>query len=107
DLSSKKERTLDLDVGSGTALAFAPNGSLLAVGIHGWVEAKNTSQKTPLETGECQLWNTNGDKKVATLKTKTQRAITAVAFTPEGRWLITGDKSGQVLLWDVTDPEKP
>ncbi len=109
DIGSKKERTLDLNVGEGTALAFAPNGSLLAVGLHGWVEPKNTSQKTPLQTGECQLWDTNdpGKGKVATLKTKGERAITAVAFTPDGRTLLTGDSGGQVLSWDVTEPEKP
>ncbi len=104
--NSGKARTVDLDTGSGTTLAFAPSGSLLAVGLHGWVEAKNTSQKTPLLTGECQLWDTNGDRKLTTLKTKTESAVTAVAFTPDGRSLITGDAGGQVHLWDVTDPEK-
>ena len=107
NLSSGKERTVNLDSGSGTVLAFAPKGSLVAVGMHGWAEGKNFSLKTPLPTGECQIWDTNGDKKVATLKTKTERAITAVAFTLDGRWLITGDTGGQLLLWDVADPEKP
>ena len=107
NLSSGKERTVDLDSGSGTTVAFVPKGSLVAVGIHLWAEGKNYSLKTPLPTGECQLWDTNGDKKVATLKTKTERAIKAVAVTPDGRWLITGDSGGQILLWDVTDPVNP
>jgi eukaryotic-like serine/threonine-protein kinase len=106
NISSGKERTLNLATGSGTTVAFAPKGGLLAVGMHGW-EEKGLTLKTPLPTGECQLWNTSGDRKVATLKTKTQSAITALAFTPDGRWLLTGDKDGEVLLWDVTDPEKP
>ncbi len=104
--SSGKERLLDLDTGSGTTLAFSPSGGLLAVGTHGWKENKNTTQKTALLTGECQLWDTNAARKVATLKTMTERAVTAVAFTPDGRSLITGDAAGQVTLWDVTDPEK-
>jgi WD40 repeat protein len=107
DLRSGKERVLDLDTGSGTALAFVPNGTLLAVGVHGWKEAKNETQKTRLMTGECQLWDAGAGRKVATLKTKGGHAVTALAFTPEGRWLITGDTGGEIYLWDVTDPEKP
>jgi WD40 repeat protein len=107
NLGSGKERSFDLDVGSGTALAFAPNVGLLAVGLHGWVEPKSSSyQKTALPTGECQLWDVNNGRKLATLKTTESRSVGAVAFTPDGRTLITGDSGGRVFLWDVTDPAK-
>lgn len=36
-----------------------------------------------------------------------QPVIEQEAFTPDNRFLATGDDSGQLLLWDVTDPARP
>jgi WD40 repeat protein len=33
--------------------------------------------------------------------------VHALAFTPDGRTLVTGDSDAEVRLWDVTDPHRP
>jgi WD40 repeat protein len=97
DLESRKDRTLQLGSGMGTSVAFAPGGALLAVGVRRCDESGRTLQ----QGGECQLWDPAGNKLVATLKSGADHAVTAVQFTPDGRWLLTGDLDGKVRLFDA------
>jgi WD40 repeat protein len=70
--------------GSVHALAFSPDGRLLAVGTGPVV----------------RLWAAAGGELLATLKGH-RLMVTGVAFTPDGRLLASASTDDQVKLWDV------
>ena len=64
------------------ALTFSPNGQLLATaGV------------------EVKLWDVHTRKEIRTLQHG--KWVLAVAFSPDGRMLATGDEGGQITIWDV------
>ena len=81
------------EVPAGTALAFAPNGRVIATG-----------SGRPGEAGLIQLWDaTTGcelDRFVGH-----QSGIGALAFSPDGRTLASGSRDTTVLIWDVARHE--
>jgi WD40 repeat protein len=75
----------------GLALAFSPDGRLLAVG-------------TP--RGSVQLWDKNTGKCVASVRGHSS-SVRALAFRPDGRVLASGSSDRTIVLWDVADFQKP
>ena len=67
-----------------TAAAFSPDGRLLAVGFNGIV----------------QLWDVRTTELVRSI-TGFERALTCLAFAPDGKRLAAGTQDGFVWLWDV------
>ena len=61
--------------------------------------------------GEIRLWNTEtGDEQAIPLAD--QRAgihnmptVLALAFSPDGRWLVSGTQGGEIQMWDVATGE--
>jgi WD40 repeat protein/predicted Ser/Thr protein kinase len=72
--------------------AFAPGDRLLAAGGRGEAVLK--------------LWRWANGKltEQASLRGHT-RSVTHLAFTPDGKTLISGDGSGEVRVWDLSGPE--
>lgn len=52
-------------------------------------------------TGQLQLW-TPGDGERGRLMAKYGDPITALALSPDGRWLAVGLESGQLPVWDLS-----
>jgi WD40 repeat protein len=67
------------------ALAFAPNGQLLASGSFDHT---------------ITLWDTASGREITTLRGHT-KWVRAVAFAPDGRLLASGGQDGAIKLWDV------
>jgi WD40 repeat protein len=67
-----------------SALAFSPDGKMLAVGS--W-------------STRATLWDLTTGRKPHTLKHAV--VVTSLAFTPDGRRLVTATADGMLRLWDV------
>jgi WD40 repeat protein len=79
-LVSRERLTVKVGEGPTAAVAFSPDGRLLAVGTGGgW-----------------QVWSVPGFKLLASGR---DQAVFAVAFNPDGRLLAWGDAEGVVHLW--------
>jgi WD40 repeat protein len=96
DLTTRKERPLNVLGGIPTAVAVSPDGATLAVGLRRYDDAKHAL----VTGGEWQLWDLRKDQLTSAVK-DTGGGITALQFLADGRTLATGDVKGQVRLWDL------
>jgi WD40 repeat protein len=83
-------RTLPV-TGSAGAIALSPDGSQLAV----------ASVSIAQGGGVVSLWSTRTWRQTSTVALITQRTITAVAFSPDGKNLAIGTQDGSASLWSV------
>jgi WD40 repeat protein len=75
------------------ALAFTPEGAMLAIGV--------SDIDFGPGTGELHLWDLKNAKPLAAVKAH-PKALTALAFTPDGKTLATCG-ADEAKLWDVPD----
>jgi WD40 repeat protein len=77
-----------------SAVAFAPNSSLLAAGYG---------------NGMFRIYNANGqlDPAGKAVRASTLNLVESIAFSPDGSVLATGGDDGTLRLWDVSDPARP
>ncbi|MYB64737.1 hypothetical protein F4X73_08605 [Candidatus Poribacteria bacterium] len=97
DLHTKTVRTTFKTDWGLSALAFSPNGKLLASGD---------------DDGLVILWNATVQQKgfagkigqnLSSLKLKKHREeIVSMAFSPDGKMLLSGSKDGTIRAWDTT-----
>jgi WD40 repeat protein len=78
------------DVGGCTRLAYSPDSKLLAT-IEGY--------------SDLGLWNVNTGQRVAKFRQKKGNQVCRLAFSPDGKTLVTGTSfDGIVELWDLSGP---
>ena len=75
-----------------TSLAFSRDGTMVAAGI-------STSRTATSDTGLVLLWDVATRAVVAVIPEPV--AATSLAFTPDGRSLVTRTEVGGVDLWDI------
>src|SRR6266478_2181956 len=75
------------------SLAFAPDGNTIAVG---------TRLRLPLIGGGMMiLWDLDKAKERTRWQVDRDHVVLTVAFSPDGRWLATGDSGNEVQVWEV------
>lgn len=90
DVASGKTHDISLGKEDVTALAFSPNGRLLAIGSG---------------NRDISLWDLDGNKKVASLSGH-KGAVQSLAFSPDGKVLASGSWDRTIKLWNIaTDNE--
>src|SRR5919197_266191 len=80
-----------------TALAYSPDGGLLAVGTHGQVVL--IDPKTGDDDRVIRVWTVGQAAPRLTL-TDHSDAVYAVAFSPDGKLLASGSADRAVKVWD-------
>src|SRR5262245_45857237 len=83
-------------------LAFSPDGRTVAAGteeLHG--PRGPSGRATPrLITGEVRMWDVAADKERPALRGHSH-AVFSLAFSPDGRTLVTGSADRTVRIWDL------
>ena len=82
-------------------IAFAPDGKTLAVG-GGRTVFSDLPDKT--EYGSVSFWNAQSGQKLRSFS-RHHFAVKALAFAPDGKWLLSGGDEGTVRLQDVRSGE--
>lgn len=72
--------------GGADAIAYSPDGLLLAAGC---------------EDGTTRLWDPGSRQLVTVLTRPDSAGVNSVAFSPDGTTLACGDENGTICLWDV------
>jgi WD40 repeat protein len=97
DTASGKE-LLVIPKASGTSLTFSPDGRWIAAGCS-TVEVGAGITPVP-SNDELRIYDTNSGEMIAAL-TGHRRRIRSVAFSPDGKRLISGGTDSVARLWDV------
>lgn len=81
-----------------SALAFSPDGTRFAFGnCQRWDTQAGVCQQNGLE-----IWSMADRQRVLSLTTLMPDVTASLAFTPDGRWLLSGGSEGIVHIWDTT-----
>ncbi|RKU19182.1 hypothetical protein C6503_08160 [Candidatus Poribacteria bacterium] len=98
------------DVSTGDELATLQRGSSELIFSP---DDRTKTVATPTRVGNIRLWNTEtGDELVIPLNDDLKPGfggnlpmVLALAFSPDGRWLVSGTTEGEIRMWDVATGE--
>jgi len=97
DVSSSRERlTIKARAWTPGTIAFSPDGKRLAAGL--WTGAVNGVSPPG---NDVLLWDAATGKPARTMKGHGD-AVLAVAFSPDGRLLVSGGMDGTAKVWEIT-----
>ncbi|MCI0464304.1 MAG: WD40 repeat domain-containing protein [Gemmataceae bacterium] len=99
--SGREVRQLEGWLGARLVLAFSPDGKTLATAaLRQWVEDRGHLDPRAPEDDTIQLWEVQTGESRGRL-VGDQKGTTALAFSPDGRYLALGSTDGIVRLWEV------
>ena len=123
---SAEPRILNAHMNKIRALAFLPDGRLLSAGLDNEIAAWDISNGSkqvfadhdvPVQVlaasedgkwlaggtkdmGEIILWNVDDPSQKEIIYSEINNHIWSLDFSPDGKWLVTGDKMGNVKVWN-------
>ena len=84
------------------AIAFSPNGTLLASAIPHWRKGRREGSRTILHHNHSiYLWNVTTQQNIATFNLGDRDYVRSMVFSPDGRTLTSVSADGTVELWNV------
>lgn len=86
-----------------TAMAFSPDGLWLAIASHDSNTFDRSTQYTH-SYGIARLWKMADPAAPPRILTGHDNVVTAVTFSPDGRWLATASRDNTAQLWNIADP---
>ena len=88
------------------AIAFSPNGTLLATTIPQWrTERKEGSGHIFHENHSIYVWNVKTQQNIVAFNLGDRRDIPSMVFSPDGRTLTCVSSDGTIELWNVATKE--
>ncbi len=95
-------QTARLDnTGRSAALALSPDGKRILTGSHD----RAGGQSADKVERTARLWDADSKEIVKVLKGH-KFEVTAVAYSPDGKWFFTGDSNGRGILWNAETLEE-
>jgi WD40 repeat protein len=91
----KEVRRIQVENSKGSILAISPNGTLLASGSIGLSSTVENRYDQAIH-----FWNISTGEHVRQIEPGTL-SVTALAFSPDGRQLVSGMSDGTLLVWDA------
>ena len=94
-------------ISSVQSIAFSPDGKTLAAGYSDYFTIFNINIPIPIET--IILWDISDPTVPSQLAAIEGNgySVNSIAFSPDGKTLISGDDSGTIILWNVSDTTIP
>src|SRR5262249_24375569 len=100
DVDTGQERsTLEGHTGWVLSVAFSPDGKVLATASTGYRGSMDLPRGSA-PPGEVKLWDVETGKELPPLAGDTSGTL-AVAFSPDGKTLVTGNMHQSAIHWDV------
>ena len=88
------------------AMAFSPNGTLLATAIPYWRKGRKEGSGYIIHPNHSiYLWNVTTQQNIATFNLGDRRDVRSMVFSPDGRTLTSLLSDGTIELWDVATKE--
>jgi hypothetical protein len=80
------------------AIAFSRDGTRLA-------SCSGNAPGPPEKSGEIKVWDAVSGQELLTLRNGHKGRIYSVAFSPDGKTLVSGGRDGVVKIWEATPKE--
>lgn len=91
-----KRRSVKSLVGKVNAIAFSPNSKIIAIA------SDNENYASDTKIGGIELWHFQGNL-IKTFRSHKiyQETVTAIAFSPNGKTIVSGSLKGRITRWDI------
>jgi WD40 repeat protein len=99
-LTGQEIKTIVGHLGNVLSSTFSPDGQYVLLG--GCAYAIRSGMNGCVDNGAFELWNASTGRELQEFMGLPERVF-AVAFSPDGRFALTGDLNGNLKVWDLTE----